>query len=433
MELMLGGGKFMKKIFAIILILSFTISLVACSSGDGIDPSKKAEITICYPLYQWGYSKNTDTIIDEAKKAFETKYKNIKVNLDPMADVSLFDINKKIENGQKVDVIITMGTSYSDYDFSNDTLSLPLENLINKNRKFFDNVYDEGVLSNISADGKTFMLPLTSQTYALYYNKNILKKYNIDLKPEWTWEDFYNACSTINKGGTDALPSTFKGRMLLMNMNMDSYGIKILDEKSGKSNLSNPHILDAINFEKRMRELDCYNDIPRTSISDLNLGFYAFYYMNINLAGIRSSSGSFPNVDVISLPANNKDGFIQGQYSYGCINKNSDVQKEAFEFLKGLLSEEIQNKVTYGNPVNKNVFASLLDPLPESLQNTVKSTFDRTDFSIVSPLSSNFTYSFNNLINQSLEKKEIIDENYLIKLGEAADKELETYKAQKKP
>lgn len=412
-----------------LLIFCIMLSLGGCTTSDEIGQSKKAEITVYYPMNTWGSLKNSESVIDTAKKVFETKYENITVNLYPAINIDFNDVNKEIKDGQKVDVIITMGNPIDDYDFSTEGISLPLDNLINKNQKFFDGVYDDGVLNNVAVGGFTYVLPLTSQTRVFYFNKNIIKKYNIDLKPDWTWDDFYNTCSTIAKGGDDILPSSFDSDRRLLDMYTDSLGIKIFNEKTGEGSVSGPGMLEAINLEKGIRALNAYNDSLYFDFGDLNNGLYAFDYSFIRIASINAFRNSHPNTDFIGSPLKN-DSFIMGQYSYGCINKNSDVQKEAFEFIKVLLSDEIQKKAIPGNPVNKNTFKSFIDTLDESLGKKVYDIFHRTDFSMDSPASRNFSNLLRYFINQALDKNDTIDESYLTKLIEEANKAQESYASQ---
>lgn len=54
-----------------------------------------------------------------------------------------------------------------------------------------------------TADGKMFAVPFAAVSHAVYYNKDIFKKYGLAVPT--TWEDFLTVCATLQKNGVTPL------------------------------------------------------------------------------------------------------------------------------------------------------------------------------------------------------------------------------------
>lgn len=377
----------MRKNLVLLLIISFILlSLPGCES-EGIDTSRKAEINIFYQLMDIDSAAGIDTsaVFMEAKRIFEEKYKNITVNLEPFVhnrDTKYYKIiEEKTVSDEKMDIFIVADTVEDIYfnfegpdmfdlnnlTFSTDGPAMPLDNLIKKNQAFFDSVYDEGVLSKVETDGVIYKLPISYEANAMFYNKDIIKKYNISLSTGWTWNDYFKACSTINNAGVNPIPDDYYRNMPSLGAYLNSFGMDIFNKKLSKSNITNPTFLEAVNFEEKMFPLEI-SKVGAFNVGGLNSGAFAFYASYISLSKYVDMQQTLPNIDITNLPNGNGEGFSRCKFSYACINQKSTVQKEAFEFIKVLISEELQNKLTFSGPVNKNVIKKLYSRIPEEKQ-----------------------------------------------------------------
>lgn len=190
---------------------------------------------------------------------------------------------------------------------------LPLDDLIDKIGR--DKFYEK-TLTELQADGKTFGVPLYSNTEAMWYRKDLLKKYNLEV-PE-TWDELYQAAKVIGEGEKgktygQAFPTGTNDMMATrwLHLYMRSAG-ETLITKEGKANLTSKVAIDGINYwvkvykEQSPQESINYNVLDQATLYyqgktafDFNTGFH--------IGGVKTNTPDLlPEIDCAPIPRVNK-------------------------------------------------------------------------------------------------------------------------------
>jgi ABC-type glycerol-3-phosphate transport system substrate-binding protein len=428
----------MKKLVLFLLVISIFAGITGCSGQErqDIDFNKKGELIVYHPFGSYNIKgPNSPEYLLRAKEVFESKFKNMTVKLKGLALNSMeanFDyIQPFIDSNKSIDVFLSNDLALT--GFSNDENTVMLDDYINANNKYLEKVYSKDRLEEAKVKGTTFALPVMSLMAGMIYNKNIVGKYDIKLDPAWTWEDFYSICKTISTNDK-ILPEffTYPGSnsfdTYFMDQYIGSYGIRLFNEQYDKTNLLQPYFMDWLGFEKRLLELNSicspvvYNERDGfRGMDSLNSGDFAFQRSYVSMPGWSNLKENWPNVDIINYPNGSEDGFYQRYNTYAYIHKTSTLPKEAFEFLKILISDEVQRAVVaggYGDPVNKSVFKETLESLPEEQKKTYEHICSKAKNVKETRETSLARYSqVQQALGRKLALKEKIDENFLKQLS----------------
>jgi len=132
---------------------------------------------------------------------------------------------------------------------------IPMDNLIDSIGR--DRFY-EAPLTEMTADGKTWAVPLYSHAQVMWYRTDLLEKYGLEVPT--TWDELYEAASVIQAGengnvygcsvpmGTNDMMAT-----RYLNFYVRSAG-ETLITKDGKANLTSQAAIDGINYWIKMYE-----------------------------------------------------------------------------------------------------------------------------------------------------------------------------------
>ena len=204
----------MKKIIAMLLVLSMALALAACggSAAPAATEAPKAEapaatsapaapaadgkVTVTMIAAQYG-PKTGDWWVD-----FEQKFEAANDGIDLVVDcVSWNDIytvvNTRIANGQAPDLLNI--DVFADYQA--DGLLLPAEDWCSAETyaKFFPSFLDQSVI-----DGVVWAVPDLASARALYYNKDILAAAGVEVPT--TWDELTAACEAIKAYDSSIYP-----------------------------------------------------------------------------------------------------------------------------------------------------------------------------------------------------------------------------------
>ncbi|WP_431278920.1 extracellular solute-binding protein [Leifsonia poae] len=197
------------RILAAAVAASTLVALAGCSSsgsGDG----KTIKVA-----YQDFGSKLIDNLMKDAKKDFEAANAGEKVTLVPIKAAEndyytkLSLMNRSASTAPDVlweDTFLIRSDAQAGY-------LEPLDSYANKWdewSQFFDNAKDAGK----GDDGKTYGIPMGTDTRGLWYNKEIFAKAGLpaDWKPK-TWDEVLDAAKTIKAKVPDVTPlNIFSGK-----------------------------------------------------------------------------------------------------------------------------------------------------------------------------------------------------------------------------
>ena len=179
----------MKKIIAMLLVLSMALALAACGGG-----SKGTTVTMIAAQY----GPKTADWWAEFEKKFEADNKGIDLVVDCVSWNDIYTVvNTRIANGQAPDLLNI--DVFADYQA--DGLLLPAEKWCSAETyaKFFPSFLDQSVI-----DGVVWAVPDLASARALYYNKDILADAGVEVPT--TWDELTAVCKTIKEKYPDVYP-----------------------------------------------------------------------------------------------------------------------------------------------------------------------------------------------------------------------------------
>ena len=186
---------------------------------------------------------------------------------------------------------------------------VPLDDMIDRIGR--DRFY-EAPLKEMTKDGVCYAVPLYSHAQVLWYRKDLLEKYNLEVPT--TWAELKEAADTITKGENGAVygcsvPMGVGDVMAarFLNFYVRSAGETLLKE-DGTANLTSPAVIDGINYW-----LEMYRDnSPVESINYVVLDQATLYYQGktafdfncgFQIAGVQENRPDLlPYIDCAPLP-----------------------------------------------------------------------------------------------------------------------------------
>jgi multiple sugar transport system substrate-binding protein len=190
------------------LIAAVAAAAIAAVGLAGCSSSGSSSSTIKIAYQKFGSFQQLDTQMKATKTEFEKKYPNITVDLVPIQAqendyyTKLALMNKAAATAPDVmyeDTFLIKADAQAGY-------LLPLDSYTKKWAdwsKFYTNAKQAGE----GVDGKTYGIPMGTDTRALWYNKQIFQKVGLPVpwKPK-TWQDVLDAAKTIKDKDPGVIP-----------------------------------------------------------------------------------------------------------------------------------------------------------------------------------------------------------------------------------
>ena len=185
----------MKKIIALLLVLTMALSLAACGEKPAADAGD-GSATVTMIAAQYG----NETAAWWAD--FEAKFEAANENIDLVVDVVSWNdiytvVNTRIANGEAPDLLNIDGFA----DYQADGLLLPASEWVSEETyaKFFDSFLEQSVV-----DGTVWAVPDLASARALYYNADILAAAGVEVPT--TWDELVAACEAIKAYDAEVYP-----------------------------------------------------------------------------------------------------------------------------------------------------------------------------------------------------------------------------------
>ena len=240
-----------------------------------------------------------------------------------------------------------------------------MDPLISEDKDISISDFNEHIMACGIQNGKRYIIPVGYGMPVLISTKSVLQNNNIQINPEnWSLKEL---SKIVKKFRTE---NAGKEKYFFNIINeeyfstlMESSGINLVDYINKKSNFNTPEFIDLLEIYKEFYLSACPPSVAeKYGSSEAKLfqkGVCAVY--NARPAGPHTATafGVFElwsseatvkhlmkdDIQVFSLPDYNGKGNINGKPgSLIGINNNSQNKKEAFDFIKCALSEEIQSK-----------------------------------------------------------------------------------------
>ncbi len=268
-------------------------------------------------------------------------------------------INTELLTGKGPDIINTSGLPYEKYAEKN--LFAELGEMMEQDSSFDKSKYYTNIFDALKYKDKYYTIPASVSFSVLAANKKILGSAAINPDDsKWTWED-------ISKIGQN-LP---KDKKMFISMSMNSllnYMLtgnfsSFIKESEKRANFNSPEFISLLNLAKKYGDSKISEKAANGNYGDIGSiqkGSVIFNPMSINnYTGYAFMKGIYNDqVELLKFPS--VGGLQGGIFDSGTlfsINNNSSNKAVAWEFLKYLLSDEIQAGDLEGFAVNKEALA----------------------------------------------------------------------------
>lgn len=291
-------------------------------------------------LKVWESSGQTEDFIKQAGEAFTAKYPNITIEYE---NVEVGDANTQIAldgpGGVGADVFATPSNTIGGLVSGGHIL--PVENesdIVGKVAASCE--------SAVQYNGNYYGYPVADETYALFYNKDLIPEVNVPT----TWEDVEKFSQEFNSPGkygiiwnvADAYYSPiFTGKG----------GNKLFGEAGTDGSNSYMNSAEAVEGMKYFQSFRQYLDVPSADVSDNSVCLAAFTSGNAAMYitgpwNVASCEEAGMNFGVTALPALQGDDHPAASFSGARtmqVSAYTDYPKEAHAFAKFLISDEMQH------------------------------------------------------------------------------------------
>jgi len=335
-------GYFMKKVRLLVgaLAICMVVSILSGTTGDTANKS----VTLQFTNFT-----GTGPTIELYKKMitqYESLNENVKIEFKPIVQDYAQKILVMVGGGNAPDVMWISDSIIVNYAKNNGLVDLtPYDG------KYFNSKdFDQNLLSSYKVDGKIYALPADSSTMALFINKDLFKKYNVEIPTgSLSWDELRAIAKKLTvkeenqygfalEYGTGSFCS---GVFPFLMQNK----AKLLSDDGTKSTFNSPEVIETFNFLRDMM----VTDKSSPSVSGKSKISADELFKSGKLAmlwgGTWNLSTIFPevnfNYDIVELPHKQQQASIaySGGFSVTQSTKNPD---EAVKFMSWFAGEEGQ-------------------------------------------------------------------------------------------
>jgi len=267
-------------------------------------------------------------------------------------------LSTEMMSGAGPDIIDVKNLPYKKYADKNSLVNL--DELISKDKDFDINKYNTTLIDLLKYKKQTYTIPLCFGIQSLVSNKDEIGKIQADLDDtKWTWNDFIaigeKAVKDLNGDGNIDQYAFVKmdDNDLFSYLFAGCYN-QFVDMENKKANFDSQEFVNLLNMCKQFTDkklsnpqvvdLAGYPDASdRGQIVFLPQNIYNYMHYSYVKTMFNGKS------KVLSLPSQNQNGGTYIPKLLISINSNSKHVNEAWEFLKFLLSNEVQSQRELGN------------------------------------------------------------------------------------
>ncbi|MGE7604586.1 extracellular solute-binding protein [Peribacillus sp. NPDC097675] len=182
----------------LVLVLLLIGALAGCSGSDkaGNESDSKDKTITFMHLWPAGSSKQQNLIVTDIIKQYEAENKDVKIKVEVLENEQYKNKMKVLSSSNELpDVGFTWAAGYMT-PFVKGGLFAELDDVLDDGLK---DSFVSGTTEAYALEGKTYGLPLELNIAPIYYNKEIFKKYNLEV-PQ-TYEEFQKIVKTLAAKG----------------------------------------------------------------------------------------------------------------------------------------------------------------------------------------------------------------------------------------
>ncbi|MGG1397268.1 extracellular solute-binding protein [Bacillus salipaludis] len=335
------------------VIMLISLVLAGCSSTSSSEESSADGKKVIKFMHLWpeGSSNAQFSIVKNIIADYEKEHKDIKIETEILNPDQYREKLKVLASSNELPDI---GMTWSDgfiKPYVDGGMLAPLDDVVDQNPDLKD-AFIPGVKESYAVDGKTYGLPLELNISYVFYNKEIFKKYNLEVPK--TFEEYKNVVKTLadhgvipaTVGAKDGWPASFWFMYLADRIG----GPTILtDVIHGKAKMDDPAIIKAAQEVQNLVDMGGFEKGASALSNDDAKGFF----MNEKAAMFLTATWELPNYTTspdVKKEFKNKIGYFKfpvyeggkgtdiNSYVGGpgvglFVAKDSKVQKEAKDFV----------------------------------------------------------------------------------------------------
>jgi len=277
-------------------------------------------------------------------------------------DIALINkLKQDIRNGSGPDIVL----DFAQYSaLNNEDYLCDLSGIINDKDKFdrteyFDNIFDAYV-----KDNKLFQMPVSACVGGIYANDDAVA----DSRQGFTYSEYESAVSTLSDG-MDPFEFDY-GRDSCFSM-MISCNYDELYDGEHRLNVDNSSFRNICEYVRDMREE------PKTDNARGSMQFVEFYRIHFDLSRMMINE----NKQLFGMPSTDgtKGPIVFAMESIGICSCTNQFDS-AFDFVKCLLSYDVQIQNVVNNPVNRKAFAHYADDAIIYCNAQIKERYGKADY-----------------------------------------------------
>ncbi|QHW29839.1 extracellular solute-binding protein [Paenibacillus rhizovicinus] len=333
----------MKKCLYLLFITMLSLSVTACSSGDGNESAStvkpdtiegKTIVTLALQLWP----SQSDAFYKTIEKKVEEKYPDIDLQLQISDDSEKYQktMNAALLSGKGADIFEIGNLPIQDY--ANKKLILNMDELIEQDKTINESDLQTNVLNALKLNGGSYAMPLGFTLRAFIGDGDILKNAHVDDK-NWTWKEFEEISKKLGDSGPQRRYALANDppELIFQEMIVDKYA-DFVDAKAKKAKFDSPEFLETMQRIKKM-----FDDNVMTS-GPADIGKQLFYSTVLQSPAelINGPHLLFANPKLLQKPEQ-KGGTRIVVSSQFAINAKSPAKAEAWKVIAYLLSEEGQS------------------------------------------------------------------------------------------
>lgn len=362
-------GKGFKSIL-VLAALTMGTTLAACSNArtpnaaESETPSQKktpVEITL---IDSWDQTTDQGKFVYGIYKRFQDQYADtIKLNIEstPNLDAMIQKVKMMFATGTSPDLFNGSGYDITTLGIKKDGLA-DLKPYLDADPEFKSWVSQANIDFNTNKDGQLISLSPNVGAIALWYNKELFAKANI--QPAKTWEEFWDNCEKLKAAGITPLSMDTKDTAWITNLLLGAIigtsneaGAEFMSQLH-PTNFNTPEVIAGLKMiQKAFKEYAPINSAG----ADYNLaansfltGKTAMIFNGPWMAGdfadkTKTPEGFADKVGVSLYP--NDSAYFSGTSGYTVGNNGKEKVDAAVTFIKFMQSPEVQAEmaVVLGN------------------------------------------------------------------------------------
>ncbi|MEV0776750.1 ABC transporter substrate-binding protein [Streptomyces sp. NPDC050433] len=240
-----------------VAVAALSVLTAACTgqSGDSASDDPNAKTTITF-WHGWSAPAEVEAIKDNIGR-FEDAHPNIKV--DVVGNINDDKLNQALRaGGSKGPDVVSSFTTSNVGKFCSSGAFADLDPFIKKDKIDLAKTFPKVLLQYTQFEGDRCALPLLSDAYGLYYNKDAFKEAGITAPPK-TMSELATVAKKLTKPKGDSyeqvgIMPTYHGYETVVDHYMSSWEHAYFD-KDGKSNIAkDPAFAEMFTYQKKLVE-----------------------------------------------------------------------------------------------------------------------------------------------------------------------------------